>query len=223
MAQVYPYVVEFNDYYNTNFDLISAISFDGDFDEVDTGEVLDQVYTERPNGTRIVYGAKYNDVLELTITLIKANYEYFTKDEIRTVLRWLGGIKKPSWLKLYDDEYEEIAEYYGTFTQIQQETADSKTIGFIATFTSAYPHGFSPLRHVEQIYTGQEVIVLEQDGDETEEYVRPYIVITPENEDIAEMTITNQDTEDVIKIKNIKMGEELTIDCENKIVYSNIV
>ena len=91
----------------------------------------------------------------------------------------------------------------------------------MATFTSAYPHGFSPLRHVEQIYTGQEVIVLEQDGDETEEYVRPYIVITPENEDIAEMTITNQDTEDIIKIKNIKKGEELTIDCENKIVYSN--
>ena len=221
MGRIYPYVVEYFDEYSTGFDCITNISFDGGEDEVSSGEVLEAVYSNKFDGTRIDYGAIHSEVLELTITFIKRDYSDFTKYEIRNMLKWLSGRKQNSWMKLYDEEMEAICEVFGRFIEVQQKVLDSRTVGLIAIFESTKPYPFCPLRHVEQVFTGNEILVLENDGDAADDYIMPYIELTPLNENIAEMKIYNKLTNETVTIKNIKQDETLTIDNENKIIYSN--
>lgn len=221
MGQIYPYVIEYFDDYSTGFNCITAVSFDGGFDEVSTGDAMDAVYSEKSNGERIDYGARYQEVLELNVTLLKSDYTDFTRNEKREILKWLSGRKQASWLKLYDQNMEPICEVFGRFIEVQQKTADSRTVGFLATFEATSPYPMSPLRHVEQIFTGPEVLILENDGDVVDEYVMPYMEITPLNEDISELVIYNKHIDETVKIKNIRQNETLVIDNANKLIFSN--
>ena len=99
MANIYPYLVEFKNEFNTNFDLITAVSFTGGFDTPSANVDMEQVYSEKFDGTHIVYGHKFVSPAQVTITFVKKNYTHFTSAESRQFLKWLGGRKKTDWLK----------------------------------------------------------------------------------------------------------------------------
>ena len=221
MANIYPFYVEFKDTFNTDLNLITAVSFNGSFDTPTANVDMEPVYTERPNGTHIVYGNKFTSPAQVTITFVKKDYKVFTTEESRQFLKWLGGHKKADWLKLYDKDMEEICEYLGSFTEILEQTADSLTLGYMATFTSVTPWAFSHLREVHHTFTGTEKIVVYSDGDIQDYIIRPYMTIKPLNTDVEQLSITNTSTNRTTILKNIKKEEILTLDNENKIVFSN--
>jgi hypothetical protein len=152
--------------------------------------------------------------------LVKKDYSDFTNAEKRAILRWLTARKQNSWLKLYDQDGEEICEYYGRFTMVEEQTADSRVIGFTCTFTSTHPYAFSPIRDVQQTFTGKEQIIVENDSDVVDNVVRPYMAIKP-NKAISKLSIKNETTNIITYIKNIKANETLVIDNENKLAYSD--
>lgn len=218
----YPYTICYKDQYNQNFDVITAVSFDGSFDQVSSYTAVEGVTSDRYDGIKIDYGARHIEQAEVMITLVKKDYSYFSNAEKRAILRWLSSNKQCSWLKLYDQELEEIVEFYGRFSSVDEKISDANVMGFVATFTSPFPWGFSPLRDVRQTFTSTETIIVENDTDDPESLVRPYITIAPTSA-ISKLTITNETTNRQTIIKNIKAGETITIDNENKLVFSDDV
>ena len=91
--------------------------------------------------------------------MVKKDFSDFSKSEIRAILRWMTARKQNSWLKLYDQDREEICEYFGRFTVVEEQTADSRVIGFTCTFTSCYPYAFSPIREIKQTFSNTETII----------------------------------------------------------------
>lgn len=216
----YAYTIEYLGEYNQNYDCITAISFDGSFNQESSFLSNEPVYSERYDGTRIDYGTRYSEVAEIIINLVKKDYSNFTNAEKRSILRWLTARKQNSWLKLYDEEGEEICEYYGRFTIVEEQVADSRVIGFTCTFTSTHPYSFSPLRNVQQTFINEETIVVENDSDVVDDFVRPYITIKPTGS-VSQLTITNLTTNRQSIIEGIKESETITIDNENKLVFTD--
>jgi len=218
----YAYTIEYFNEYNQNYNCITAISFNASFNQESSFLMNEPVYTEKYDGTRIDYGTRYSEVAEVLINLVKKDYSDFTNAEKRAILRWLTARKQNSWLKLYDQDGEEICEYYGRFTMVEEQTADSRVIGFTCTFTSTHPYAFSPIRDVQQTFIGKEKIIVENDSDVIDNVVRPYMVIKP-NKAISTLSIKNETTNIITYIKNIKANETLVIDNENKLAYSDNV
>ena len=216
----YPYTIEYFGEYNQNFDCITAVSFDGSFNQESSFLMNEPIYTERYNGTRIDYGTKYSETAEIIINLVKKNYTDFSLSEVRAILRWLTARKQNSWLKLYDQDGEEICEFYGRFTAIEQQTADSRVIGFTCTFTSTHPYAFSTIRDIQQTFVGKEKLIVENDSDVVDDVVKPYMVIKS-NQSITQLSIKNDTTNITTYIKNIRADETLIIDSENKLAYSD--
>lgn len=216
----YAYYFKYRNQYNTNYDLITSISFDAGFDQIGTGTAVESVSTDRYDGKKIDYSARYIEQVELQITMVKKDYTDLTREEKRSILSWLSANKQASWLQLYNDEGDEIIEFFGRFSSVEEKTADSRTIGIIATFQSPFPYGFSPLREISQTFIGSESIKIINDTDALDEYVCPYLTITP-NMPIEQLSIKNKNTNTTVFIKNLKANETLTLDNENKLAFTS--
>jgi hypothetical protein len=216
----YAYTIQYRDQYNQNFDCITAVSMDAGFDQVSSYTAVEGVTSDLYNGIKIDHGSRYIEQVELVITLIKKNYTDFSNTEKRNILRWLSSSKYCSWLSLYDVDGEKIADVYGRFSSVEEKVADSRVIGFVATFKSPYPYFFSSIRNIKQTFVGSETIILENDTDAIDDLVRPYITIKP-SKNIDTLTILNEETNRKSIIKNIKANETITIDNENKLIFSD--
>ena len=79
--------------------MVSA--FDADQGEADTYLSMDCIYTDKYDGTRrLDYGAKFNSVAVIKISVIKANKRDFTVSEVRDFLKWTTGSRLNSYLDL---------------------------------------------------------------------------------------------------------------------------
>ena len=216
----YAYYFKYRDRTNKDFGLITSISFDGGFDQIGTATAVEGITSDKYDGTRIDYGSRYLEQAELQITMVKEDYSDFTREDKRAILSWVSSRKQASWLQLYGADGEEIIDFFGRFTSIEEKTADSRTIGIIAVFTSPFPYGFSPLRKINQKFIGSETIDVTNDTDAIDEYVCPYFTITP-SMTIEQLSITNKNTNITTFIKNLKANETLTLDNENKLAFTN--
>lgn len=216
----YAYYFKYRNQYNTDYDLITSISFDAGFDQIGTATAVESVASDRYDGSRIDYGSRYLEQVELQITMVKKDYTDFTREDKRAVLRWLSANKYASWLQLYDEGGGEIIDFFGRFTSVEEKTADSRTIGMIAVFTSPFPYGFSPLRKINQTFIGSETVRIMNDTDAIDEYVCPYFTITP-SKTIDQLSIKNKNTNTTIFVKNLKANETLTLDNEHKLAFTN--
>lgn len=217
----YVYQIKYRNQFNKDFNLITGASFDGGIDSVDTGLTMSPTYTEKFDGTRADYGAKYGQTLTATFTFIKEDYTDISLPEQRAILKWIGGYKQNSWITLYNHEFTEICQMYGRFINVQAKVADARVIGYIGEFETTSPFCYSPIREVEQIFTGQQTLLLNNDSDVEDDYVFPIITIAPVNGPISEIHLTNENINKTTIFKNIKEDELVTIDSANKIVTSN--
>ena len=70
-------------------------AFDADNGEVETFLGMEPIYTESSDGSRrIDYGAKFNSVAVIKISVIKASQKDFTVAEVRDFLKWTTGAKQ---------------------------------------------------------------------------------------------------------------------------------
>lgn len=89
--------------------------FDADQGEMDTFLGMEPIYTERSDGSRLDYGAKYNNVATFRITVIKPDGSDFSTKEVRDHLSWMTGSKQNSTLDLTHHFSEEFV-YNGNST-----------------------------------------------------------------------------------------------------------
>lgn len=215
----YAYRFTYRNQSNIDFDVITSVAFEAGFDQIGTGTAMEAIESDKYDGTKIDYSAIYTDRIELQITMVKGDYTEFTRQEKRDILRWLSGHKQASWLQLYDEDESNIIDFFGRFTSIDEKTADSRTIGYVATFKSPYPYGFSPVREIKHKFAGSDTIVVNNDTD-IKDYVYPYFTITP-NKDISLLSIKNENTNTTTLIKNLKANEMLTLDNAHKLAFTN--
>lgn len=127
----------------------------GDSGEVDTFLGMDAVYTDNAYGTRrLDFGAKYNSVAKIKISVMKADGTDFTVSEVRDFLRWTTGSRKVSYLDLSDivqngDDLEEIVQvqFLGRIIAVYQQKLDARTIGFVIEHESISPYAYSPIQY----------------------------------------------------------------------------
>lgn len=216
----YAYTIEYREKRNQDFGCITAVSMDAGFDQTSSYTAVEGIESELYNGIKIDHGSRYIEQVELIFTLIKDDYTDFSNSEKREILRWLSSSKYCSWLSLYDIDGELIADVYGRFSSVEEKIVDSRVLGFVATFKSPYPYFFSNLRDVHRTFITSEHLVLENDTDAIDELVRPYITIKPLS-NVSQISILNETTNRESIIKNINANETITIDNENKLIFSN--
>ena len=216
---IYQKKFTYRDKSNKDFGLI-VVAFDPDNGEVDSYLGIDSVFTDKYNGTyRNDYGAKYNNVAQLSITMVKENYADLSTFELRNAMEWLTSLHKVSWLDLYNDEDEVVYSFLGRFTNVQLQKMDARVIGLRAEFTAVSPWAYSNIHSVEANVSGELICPLLNYSDESAVHIYPKIVFmnTVEN---GELRIKNMLTEKETVVSNLLKNEVITMD-SNQIIYSD--
>ncbi len=150
-----PNGVKYNSYKDKN--LIVTHFESGDDGEMDTFLGMDPIYTDNAYGTRrFDYGAKYNNVAVIRISVMKANGKDFTVAEVRDFLRWTTGSRTVSYLDLsdiVDDEEVVKASFLGRITAVYQQKLDARTVGLVIEHTSVSPYAYSPIQYAHCSFT----------------------------------------------------------------------
>ena len=151
-----PNGIRYNSYKDKNLIVVHFES--GDDGEMDTFLEMEPVYTDNAYGTRrFDYGAKYNNVAVIRISVMKANGKDFTVAEVRDFLRWTTGSRKTSYLDLMDGEIV-AASFLGRITAVYQQKLDARTVGFVIEHTSISPYAYSPVQYVSCSF-GQDLLI----------------------------------------------------------------
>ena len=148
-----------------------VVHFDnGDSGEMETFLSMDSIYTESAYGTRrIDYGARYNSVALIRITVMKQTGVDFTVTEVRDFLRWTTGVRQVSYLDLLEENQIKYS-FLGRVVNVLQHKMDARTLAFTLEFESVSPWAYSPIQTVTCSYrqklTVDEYGVLEPVGDQ---------------------------------------------------------
>lgn len=169
-----------------------------------------------------MYGINYDNVLGMTIQLMKDSCKYdsyedlkFSRSEIREISAWLTSPIYPRLFHMYDydsDNPETEYDYFGVFTNV--EAADNNICVLECTFECNAPYAFSSEQHFS-INNGEGVV--SNLSDEYEDYVYPKIIITPTSQELESYSISlinESDDNRYITINNMKPQDTVTIDCQ---------
>ena len=207
--------------FNTDFGL-QVVSFNPDDGEMDTYLSVESVFTDKFDGTkRFDYGAKYNETATLYITMVKNNYTDFSRAELREVLGWLTGLRKVSWLDLYNDDDGKLSySFLGRVSNVKLQKMDARVIGIQLEFTSVSPWAYSPIQRTELTLDGSGTLVpLCNCSDEYQSYIYPNITFVNKSAD-GTLSILNRTTGEETIINSLAANEKVTMDT-NKIIYSD--
>ena len=207
--------------FNTDFGL-QVVAFDPDDGEMDSYLSVESVFTDKFDGTRRYdYGAKYKETSMLYITMVKNNYADFSRTELREVLGWLTGLRKVSWLDLYNDDDGKISySFLGRVTDVKLQKMDARVIGIKVEFTSVSPWAFSSVQKIELTLNGNKTLVpVCNYSDEYSLYLHPNITFVNKSEN-GSLNIFNRTTGEETIINSLAMNEKVVLDT-NKIIYSD--
>lgn len=123
---------------------------------------MDPIYTDKYDGSRrLDYGAKFNSVAVIKISVIKRNKKEFTVAEVRDFLKWTTGSRTNSYLDLMVGN-EVRFSFLGRVTNAYQQKLDSRTVGLSIEFTSVSPWAYSPIQYVG--YSSNQSMGVDSDG-----------------------------------------------------------
>lgn len=218
---VYKKKFTLNNRSNTDFGLI-VCAISPDDGETDSYLTVESVYTESFDGSRRYdYGAKYTETTVLYITMLKNNYADFSRKELREYLDWLTGLRKVSWLDLYNDDSDDIAfSFLGRVTDVKLHKLDARVIGLNVEFTSVSPWAYSGVNHNEMSLDGSTIrYSIRNASDEIGVYVYPNVTFINKTAN-GTLRIMNHTTNEETIIRNLGMNEVITLD-SNKTIYSD--
>lgn len=172
--------------------------FDPDNGEMDAFLGMEPIYTESYDGTRrIDYGAKFNSVATVKITVIKRDHSDLSEKDVRKYLKWLTGARTNSYLDLIVGDNVRYS-FLGRVTGIYQQKMDARTVGLSIEFSSASPWAYSALQTVEKSVRNLNVWdSFELDNPSDDLYTYVYV----------KTTITNKISEGILILENITTGE----------------
>lgn len=205
----------------TNHNLMVA-HFEPDNGEMDAFLGMEPIYTESYDGTRrIDYGAKFNSVATIKITMIKRDHSDFTENDVRKYLKWLTGARTNSYLELIVGE-EVKCSFLGRVTGMYQQKMDARTVGLSIEFSSVSPWAYSAVQRVQESVISTQIptaIKLKNPSDDLYTYV--YTKLTIKNENGQFLKLTNTATKEETKLENLKSGEIIVLDNNMMISSSN--
>lgn len=141
---------------------LRVVAFDADSGEHDTFLGMDPIYTDKYDGTRrIDYGAKFNSVAVIKISVVKLNKTDFTVAEVRDFLKWTTGIRQTSYLDLVSGDTVKFS-FLGRVTNAYQQKMDARTVGLTIEFTSISPWAYSPIQ--SEGYDSNQGLILDSEG-----------------------------------------------------------
>lgn len=177
-----PYKIKFNELFSHNLGVNTCFSFDSDNGEIETYLGREAIVSETYNGAlKRGYTYKWSESLSLTLTFIKDNFEEFTYEENRRILKWLTSKQTASFLDVYTDDSDIIAySVLGNFVTINQyKLSNDRIVGYTAIFESLTPYAFSRLHTIDKTIAQPEdrIITIYVDTDEPNEAIYPRITI----------------------------------------------
>lgn len=145
-------------------------AFDADVGNTSAFLGMDSVYDDNAyTGVRYDYGAKYNEVANIRITLITFDGSDFSVERFRDVARWLSGATKSSWLDLYEG-HALAYSFFCKCVNIEHYKLDGRTIGITATFESVSPWAYSPLQTITRQVVNRSLEEYKDSWEQRESY-----------------------------------------------------
>lgn len=129
-------------------DLIMDVAFDSDDGEMQTYLNRSAVQSESYDGRyKNTVRYKYDEVFAPKFTFMKNNFEDFSMEEVRLILKYLTGTDTTSLLEVYYDDSNVVSwAAIGGWTEIQlYKIANSRTVAVTAVFSSIMPFALSDL------------------------------------------------------------------------------
>lgn len=198
--------------------------FEPDNGEMDAFLGMDPIYTESYDGTRrIDYGARFNSVATVKITMIKRDHSDFSELDVRKYLKWLTGARTNSYLDLVVGE-EIKYSFLGRVTGMYQQKMDARTVGLSIEFSSVSPWAYSAVQTVERTPLTTMSFTIYNPTDDLHSFV--YMKVTFQNGDGELLELTNKfvfNGEEVIettRIDPVREKEIITIN-SNMMILSN--
>ena len=192
-------------YNSQDFNLSTCFSFDSDSGDMNAFLNREAVASESYKGHfKRVHNYKYTETLAPTLTFMKDDFEEFTVEEYRRVLKWLTSRDTASFLTVYHDDSEVVSyEILGGFTDIQTyKLGNGSIVGITAVFESIAPWAFSILNTVTKDVSNpaDNVITIDLDTDDLQNAVYPRITIQQNSEtNIIEVNHPMGDTDNWIE------------------------
>lgn len=204
------------------FDLILDCSIgDSDNGAMSTYLTREGVASETYDGRRKnVSSLKYTEVFSPKITILKKGFKDFTMDENRQILKWLTGSNNVTYFDFYDDIYSEAPIFcvLGFISTIETyKIANKRTIGYVVTVESVSPFAYSPINTFKRTITAPTTFTVSCDNDDTS-YVYPRVTVKHNDTSVV---IKNATTNTTTAVRNSVVGETVTIDGANKLIYSS--
>lgn len=137
-------------------DLVMCVAFDSDNGETNTYLNREAVASETYNGRyKRVHSYKYSESFSPKFTFMKKDFENFTIEEVRQVIKWLTSTDTTALLDVYYDDSEVVAwSAIGGWTEINTyKFANNRTVGITATFEAVTPYALSDLYTVTKTIT----------------------------------------------------------------------
>lgn len=211
---------------DTDFGLAICSFDDNTQSEADTHLRMEPIYTETLSSAyRVDYGAKYADVLAPSCSVVHTDGSDFTTAQKRDFLKWLTGSRELKWLRIIGYDYpefdeDEAANILCRITNVLEQKIGDRTVGFTIEWTANSPYAFSDIVEISEEITGESTIEIDNDGDESFDYVYP--VITFENSQAeGSLSIENATTNKTLSIENLGENEIITIDNLNQIITTD--
>lgn len=178
------------------------------------------------NPVPIYLGQKYENKLELSLTVIKNPCVYsddmnFTEKELRSILRVITGNKGYQWLKLINEEIDNDLWYRARVSNIKYKRVGGNVVGIIIEMSCDSSFAWSKEYIVTiNVKAGQKFYVF-NNTDDLNNYVYPIVeIISSINGNIS---ITNvEDNFWTSELKNLKTNEKITIDSQREIITSSV-
>lgn len=204
---------------------LMVVHFEPDNGEMDAFLGMEPIYTESYDGTRrIDYGARFNSVATVKITMIKRDHSDFSESDVRKYLQWLTGARTNSYLELIvGDEIK--YSFLGRVTGVYQQKMDARTVGLSVEFSSVSPWAYSAIQTLEVQPLTTTSFTITNPTDDLYSFV--YMKMIFENNDGESLEVTNtftfngEEISETTKISPIGEYEVITIDSNMMIVSNN--
>ena len=199
-----PYKIKWKTLSSLELDVWTEISFDSSDGDTETYLNREAIVSESHDGAlKRTHGYRWSEGLVFSITFVKQNYEDFTKEENRKMLRWLTGSKNADFIDIYQDDSEVVSwSGLGNFINVSQyKLSNGRIVGYIGEFECLTPWALSPLKTITKNVSDptDNIITINVETDDPESVIYPRITIQQDKHiNIVELGLPMKDTDDWI-------------------------
>ena len=176
-----PYKIVWDGISSLEFEVLTDFAFDSDTGEMETHLSREAIVSESYNGTlKRAHGYKWSEGFTFTITFIKNDFNNFTQEENRQILKWLTGSRNAGYVDIYkkDSSTPEFCILGNWINVSQYKLGNGRIVGYVAEFESVAPWAFSTLKERTISSTNTTSTTIEVHSDEPELIIYPRLTIT---------------------------------------------